>query len=264
MPRKSKKRQSPFPSQPVPEVLEGASLDGEGSLTQQVYRLVRGLIVRLALLPNQFLSEKDVAASLDISKTPVREAFIRLAEDGIVRIVPKSGTYVAPIDLERASEGVFIWASLESSCAWQAAQQFSMDDIGGLRDLLSEEEKCIEAGDVEGFVRTNARFHATIFAMADLADARKMIDSARFEVDRVLRLRQGFYLDNMERSHAEHGELVNAIVRHDAEGARETMLRHLTQLRSIFDSLTDDPELSELFTFLNRKRPGTRRSRADR
>jgi len=58
---------------PVKEVLHGASLDRNGSLTQQVHRLVRSLAVSRVLLPNQFLSEKDVAAALDIGKTPVRD-----------------------------------------------------------------------------------------------------------------------------------------------------------------------------------------------
>ncbi len=106
---------------PVIELLAGLTLDGDGSLTQQVYVTLRRLAVELKILPNQFLSEKDVACGLRTSRTPVREAFIRLAEDGVVNVQPKSGTYVAPIDFARAEEGFFVWIALESSCAGRVA-----------------------------------------------------------------------------------------------------------------------------------------------
>ncbi len=247
-------------AKPVQEVLAGSTLDGEGTLTGQVYRLLRGLIVTLRLLPNQFLSEKDVAAGMDVSKAPVREAFIRLAEDGIVRIVPKSGTYVAPIDPERAREGLFIWTSLESSCAWQAAQVSGMDDASRLRTLLARGERCVASGDREGYLAVNDDFHAALFDMADLPDAKKLIDAARFEVDRVINLHHNFPPD-LRLFHNDHADLVNAVVRHDADGARAAMLCHMSRFEALLDGLCPDGELWELFTFLNRKRPGTRKSK---
>lgn len=248
----------------VKDVLAGVTLDGDGTLTQQVYRLLRGLIVRLKLLPNQFLSEKDVAAGMSISKTPVREAFIRLAEDGIVRIVPKSGTYVAPIDPERAREGLLIWTSLEASCVWQAAQRYGMDEVGRLRGILAREQRVVDARDVAGYHAANDDFHATLFEMADLPDAEKLIISARFEVDRVLNLHRNYPGDLMADFHADHAELVNAVAGHDAEGARAVMLRHMRRHEALVDGLSSDSALWELFTFLNRKRPGTRKPRSEK
>ncbi|MCD8140616.1 MAG: GntR family transcriptional regulator [Planctomycetaceae bacterium] len=247
-------------AQPVQEVLAGSTLDGDGTLTGQVYRLLRGLIVALRLLPNQFLSEKDVAAGMDVSKTPVREAFIRLAEDGIVRIVPKSGTYVAPIDPDRAREGLFIWASLESSCAWQAAQTSGMDDASRLRTLLARSERCLAAGDRDGYHAVNEDFHAALFEMADLPDAKKLIDAARFEIDRVINLHRHFPPD-LRLFHTDHADLVNAVVRHDADGARAAMRRHMGRFEDLLDGLCPEGDLWELFTFLNRKRPGTRKAK---
>ncbi len=249
---------------PVKEALDDAVLDGEGSLTQQVYRLLRSLVVALQLLPNQFLSEKDVAASLNISKTPVREAFIRLAEDGIVRIVPKSGTYVAPIDIERALEGYFIWSALECSCTAQAAEQFTLADIGKLRSSLGRHKAALDAGDAELFDRENDAFHQTIFEIADLPDARKLIDQARFEVDRVLRMRSEKSSQDMAGVLDDHSAIVNAIGRHDPEEARECMATHLSRVHTTIESLVHNEEQLMLLHFLNQKRPGTRRPRAEK
>lgn len=249
---------------PVKDALDDSALDGVGSLTQQVYRLVRKLVIDLILLPNQFLSEKDVAASLDVSKTPVREAFIRLSEDGIVRIVPKSGTYVAPIDFDRAREGCFIWSALESSCAAQAAEQCSMRDIRLLRDGLESLKKSLDSGDAAGFASAGDGIHEIIYEAADLPDAKKLVDAARFEVDRVIHVVERYARREMSAVLAEFSDIVNAIARHDAEGARESMLRHMEQLERSFDSLMRDGELAAVFEFLNQKRPGTRRSRSDK
>lgn len=254
----------PVPSQPLEKVLAGVKLDGEGSLTQQVYRLLRDKIVKLALPPNQFLSEKDVAASLDISKTPVREAFIRLSEDGIVCIVPKSGTYVAPIDFNRAMEGFFIWSALESSCAWQAAQQHGMDDISRLRELLIEAAEHVAVGNAAGFSAVDDRFHQAILAMADVSDAEKLVEASRFEIDRIIGLSPGYFVTVLAQAHQDHADLVNAIALHEADAARVAMERHIDRHREMVAAFFDDAELQELFASVNRKRPRARRARKDK
>lgn len=248
----------------VKDALSGVSLDGVGSLTQQVYRLMRGLAVDLVLLPNQFLSEKDVATSLSVSKTPVREAFIRLAEDGIVRIVPKSGTYVTPIDFEQAREGYFILSALESSCAAQAAELCSMDDIRRLRDGLGKLKERMDADDTDGFAAARDEIHGVIYDAADLPDARKLADAARFELDRVMHVVELRRRRELPELHAEYSRIVNAVARHDAEEAREAMTAHLRQFERAIDAGVEDPELAALFSFLNQKRPGTRKPRAEK
>ena len=249
---------------PTKDALEKEGLDGEGALARQVYRLIRRLVVDLILLPNQFLSEKDVAASLGISKTPVREAFIRLAEDGIVRIVPKSGTYVAPVDFERAKEGCFIWSALESSCAERAAEQCSMGDIRRLRDELGRMRQCADSGDAAGFAAAREAIHRVIYEAADLPDAEKLVEAARFEVDRVLHVVELRGRGPMPGVFAEYSDIVNAIALHQPEAARECVLRHMRRVQDIVSAGAGDGEVAALFAFLDRKRPGTRRSRAER
>jgi Transcriptional regulators len=248
----------------VNEAFADARLDGEGALTQQIYRLLRRLIVGLTLLPNQFLSEKDVASCLAISKTPVREAFIRLAEDGIVRIVPKSGTYVAPIDIERAREGYFVRNALETSCAAQAAELANLGDVRRLRELLGQQKAIAENGGFSAFAVANDRFHSLIFEIADLPDAGLMIDAARFEIDRIQRLRDRYDRRSIEDSVAEHSGIVNAIALHDAEAARDCMERHLKKVQHAVEALAGEEEMRGVLEFLNQKRPGTRRSRGER
>src|SRR5918998_1596738 len=106
---------------PLTDVLQPSLLAGSGPLVVQIHKALRNLILEMILPPWQTLSEKDVAACLKVSKTPVREAIIRLSEEGLVAVVPKSRTYVAPINLDRFLEGCFVRLQLESGAARRAA-----------------------------------------------------------------------------------------------------------------------------------------------
>lgn len=246
------------PAPSVEEALAGAALDGAGSLTHRVCRLLRGAIVKLLLMPNQFLSEKDVAACLRISKTPVREAFIRLAEDGLVSIVPKSGTYVSPIDAGRLAEGFFVWAALEGACAGEAARRCGMDDIGRLRALAAEGGKLAARGDAEAFVELDARFRNAIMEAADMEDSEGMMEAARFEVDRVLGLcgrRVGEALAGLQR---DHEDLVNAVVNGDGAAAKALVERRVGRWR---DVVGGESGVRELCGILNARQEAGRRRR---
>ena len=243
---------------PVAEALRGSQLDGDDSLTQQVYRLLRNIIIDLRLMPNQFLSEKDVAAELDVSKTPVREAFIRLADDGMVRIVPKSGTYVSPIDFNRAKEGYFIWRSLESACASEVAENRSMEDIFYFRTNLDQQKQALAGGDYVGFYYCDNQFHDAMFRIAGYPNAKHLIETAKFEVDRIRNLKMRYRLRPIEEVHDEHTEIVDAIVNRDAEAARGSMYRHLSRVKDSLESLANSENLWELFHQMSQSGPGKR------
>ena len=90
----------------IAELLKDKSLDDASALTAQVFTLLKELIVTVKLYPGQLISEKEVAETLKASKTPVREAMIRLQGIGLVEIVPKSGTYVTTIQITRYIEAL--------------------------------------------------------------------------------------------------------------------------------------------------------------
>lgn len=115
---------------PISDLLEGKILDPEKSLTSQVFSILKELIITIQLYPGQRLSEKEVAEALMASKTPVREAMIRLQSVGLVSIVPKRGTFVTPIQIDRYVEACFIRLQLEIGAVRRAAQQRGNWNIG--------------------------------------------------------------------------------------------------------------------------------------
>lgn len=224
----------------VAERSAGGRPGTDESLGHHIYAALRSMIGTLRLPPNHPLSEKDVALELRTSRTPVREAFIRLAEDGLVRIVPKSGTYVAAIDLGRVNEGVFIWSSLEASCAGRLADAPTFGGLSLLRGLVMSQRESVEAGDEAAFRRANREFHDAIFTLADFPGARELVESALFDIRRFLRWRN---LDEFEMRLEvveELWDIVNAIAEKRRGDAQKNVESHFLRIReAIGDAMRD-------------------------
>jgi len=103
------------------DLLRDFELTSEEPLASQVYQILRDEIISMRLIPGQLISEKEIAEVLKASKTPVREALIRLEIDGLVNIVPKSGTYVSPIRINKYIEACFTRLQLEIGAVRRAA-----------------------------------------------------------------------------------------------------------------------------------------------
>lgn len=241
------------------EALAKVQLDGEGSLTHQVYRLLRQLIVNLYLVPNQFLPEKDVAACLNVSKTPVREAFIRLSEEGLVNIVAKIGTYVAPIDIKRAFKGYFIRESLESACAEAIAKHGTADDFALLRSELDEQRRCIDRKDYDKFYIADNQFHAAMFLVANMLSAKRLVDTAKAEVDRIKGLKSVYRFCRPEETlYNEHVAMYDAMRAGDGRRARMEIKQHLTGMSEAIQAILKEEKLWRLFNTLNQSPRGGR------
>lgn len=237
---------------PIGDLLRDNRPDGAGSATQQIYRLLHGLIVNLRLLPNQMLSINEVAECLDISKTPIREAFIRLAEDGLVTIVPKKGTFVAPIDIQKAFEGYFIRISLESACAAMLARSGTPDALAALRDELAKQERCVERGDADAFYILDNRFHAVMFEAAGLSNTRRLVDGAKAEVDRIKGLKSIYRVCRPDEVLLrEHTDIYDAIAAGDAVGVKELIRHHLTGMNEAIQAIAKEDKLWGMVKTIN-------------
>ena len=237
---------------PFAEILRKVKLDGEGSLTGQVHRLLHRLIVSLHLMPNQFLPEKDVAAALSVSKTPVREAFIRLSEEGLMNIVPKIGTYVAPIDIKRALKGYFIRESLESACAERIASQGTAEDFAVLKRELDEQARHLGPRDYDAFYILDNQFHAVMFMVANLPNAKRLVDAAKSEVDRIKGLKSVYRFCRPEEVlYKEHVAIYDAMRNRDGKLARRHIRDHLTGMNEAIQNILKEEKLWRLFNTIN-------------
>src|SRR5690554_3360696 len=135
----------------------------ETNTRQRLYEVLRQSIIRMTLAPGQVLSENEIATLFSVSRQPVREAFIRLSEAGLVEIRPQRGTYVVQISHEAVMEARFVRETVEVAVACSAAEQgLSTEVIDDLYALIDRQKRCIDPLDHDRFFQLDEAFHRTL------------------------------------------------------------------------------------------------------
>lgn len=244
------------------DLLSKFKLDSTEPLALQVYRILREEIVALRLIPGQLVSEKEIAEVLLASKTPVREALIRLELDGLVEIVPKSGTYVTPIRINKYMEACFTRLQLEIGAVRRAASQAT--DPGFVEDLDEIVKQQVEALREENYVQffmLDQALHQQFFIMAGMPGVWDLMVKTQADVNRMRHLKR---LKNIRRGPAvlkEHQAIVEAIRRQDASGAEQALVAHIGSLEHEIQQLSANPGLLE---FIENQASPSRRLRPTR
>jgi len=204
-----------------------------GPASRQVYRALRDAIIATTLAPGQRISENELAERLSVSRTPVREALIRLRDERFVQIVPQLGTYVTRISSAALADAQFIRESLECAAVRLAVSRADAGDIAALRGLVRRQAEVSEHGDHERFALLDDEFHAALCELAGHSVAWEVAQRVKGHLNRVRRLSlpQPRYLEEMV---TEHGQVLEALEKGDPDAA-EAMLRH--HLRMVLSAL---------------------------
>src|ERR1700754_3352348 len=133
-----------------PTLSRGAA-SRSSSMAEQVFRTLRSVIVTMRLQPGEALSEQDIAGRLNVSRQPVREAFIKLSEDGLVRVLPQRGTFVMKISAGAVTNARFVREAVESAIAREAAVRVTSADIKAMTALIADQRRAANADDPERF-----------------------------------------------------------------------------------------------------------------
>lgn len=240
--------QNPSPQtyrpQPVPvaELLAGTRLDPGANITFQVFDILRDLIVSVKLRPGQRLSEKEIATALDASKTPVREALIRLDEVKLVKIVPQSGTYVTRISVSRYTTACFIRLQLELGAVHDAAirpdPRHRVEDLDGILGLQSD---ALDRDDATAFFEFDEKFHRQLFVLSGHADAWATARRSQFDLNRARLIRRRHRILRGPEVIAEHAAIADAIRARDPQAAEAALRAHIGDLdRQVGVLFTDE------------------------
>ena len=216
------------------EFLGLGPLPPKGGATARVHAALREAIVQLDLKPGEFLDKQAIAARMNVSRFPVGEALNRLAAEGLVDIVPQSGSRVALIKISDARENMFLRRALEAEAVRIIAPDVSSTLIEQLNTNLRYQQAAIEAQDLKGFHEFDLSFHAALQTQLGFDRVRGAVETARLGLDRIRRLlntrrRLGLTL-------AEHQAIVNALAARDGGAAAMAMHRHLDAVMAELES----------------------------
>jgi len=239
-----------------------ASLRPSDPIAPQLVALLRRSIAELRLPPGSALSEKEIAAQYGISRQPVREAFIKLSEAGLVEIRPSRGTYVMKISVREVANARFVREAIEAEIARHAAGLATPEHLDILHDLISRQKAAAAAGDFAGFNAQDEGFHRALAAIVENDFALRVVESARFQTDRVrlLSIPEASPLNVLIR---QHEDILTCLAAGDGDGAARAMSRHLREILLALPSIAaahpdffDDTTLPEHSRILVPPQPG--------
>lgn len=209
------------------------------STRARVYSALREAIVRGDFAPGRQLSENELADMLGVSRTPIREALVRLADDRLVEIVPQLGTFVSHISESAVADAQFIREALECAAIRLAAERAGRDDIAALDGIVSRQREVSAVPDFDRFFVLDEEFHGALVTLSGRGVAWSLAQRANGHLDRVRRLSlpQPRYLTEMV---AEHELIVDALRRADADAAELALRHHLRMVLSGLAAIRDE------------------------
>ncbi|MEQ8481986.1 MAG: GntR family transcriptional regulator [Hoeflea sp.] len=232
------------PKQPGPAAFPEKRKRGQG--VGAVYEALRHEILDLTLAPGSPIDEVKLAERFGISRTPIREAMLKLAGDGLVVALPNRFTIVAPIDFPNLPQFFDALSLMYRVTTRLAAANRTDAELEAIRGLQAGYTGAVEARDVPAMIEINRNFHAEIALAgknryyADLFI--RLLDEGR----RLLRLYYSSYNDKLPKIYLqEHEVMITAIAEQDIEGADRIAGAHAEQIvRQIQASITEDRRLN--------------------
>lgn len=207
----------------------GAAQAAPPSAATRVREALRRDILAMASLPGTLIAEKELTERFGVSRTPVREALIKLREEGLVEIFPQAGTFVARIPAAAIPEAVFIRQTLESATVARLAARPGEIDLRRAEATIARQQERCAAGDQEGFHLADEDFHAALAAAAGHPGVWKIAQAAKGQIDRCRRMTLPVP-GRMAAVIAEHGAILAAIAAGEVAPAQAAMEHHLGTL----------------------------------
>lgn len=198
-------------------------------IAPQLFENLRSAIVEMRLKPGEALSEKDISLRYGVSRQPVREAFIKLSEAGLLEIRPSRGTYVRKISVREVADARFVREAIECSLVKHAAMSASDDDVRRLYALIDDQEAAADNDDFASFNRKDDAFHRTIAGIVNCNYAQRTVEGARNQIDRV-RFQSLEEVTPLSRLIQQHRDITASIQARDQDRAEQNMRAHLREI----------------------------------
>lgn len=202
------------------------------TLKDHTFKVLRAAILDLDIYGPDVdlrLDERQMAERLGVSRTPIREALARLAQEDLIQIVPRKGVFVRRKSREEILEMVVTWAALESMAARLATEKASDADLVALRKFAMKHSSDAVRADIAEYSDANIKFHQTILELSGCALLKTTADGL-FTHMRAVRRRAMGESDRARRSVADHMEIIDSLMSRDANLASRRVREHTMRL----------------------------------
>jgi DNA-binding GntR family transcriptional regulator len=216
------------------------------TLSQQVYAHLRAGILDNTYPPGSSLPEEAMAAKLNVSRVPIREAIRRLSAEGLVRVVPRQGATVTELTSKQFLDAYQVREALEVLAVRLATPKLTPEDLEQLDGLQHAMQSAAEENDAGAFFAANADFHGFLVDKADNGDLKSIYESL---MDRMRRYRTPS-LDlrgGIAQSIDEHAAILGAVREGNIDEAARLMAEHIHVPQGVLedDTTVDDEDVEE-------------------
>lgn len=198
-----------------------------GNMQTTAYDQLRDMIIHAELIPGEKISEATLMTQLRLGRTPLREAMIQLRQQGLVEMIPQSGTYITKIDLTVAEDARFVREVLERRIVKEAIQAHSATLLTTLKSLIAQAEVMSETRDPRAFFQFDNDFHHALFQAANKDTVWKWLQSLNMQLDRFRWLRLSVTALDWKTIIAQHQEILQAVAAGDAAAGEKLIGQHL-------------------------------------
>ena len=216
----------------------GASFRVErpASAGAQAFAALRHAIVTLSLRPGQAVSEQEAAQRLRVSRTPVREAFIKLAEAGLIEVQPQRGTFIRKISVKVVEDARFVREAIELAVLREAVGRLPPSFFAGARGLIAAQREAVAADELERFRGLDDTFHRSFAVAVERGHAWAVIEAQKAQMDRVrfLSLPEATPIGRLID---QHEAILDAVERGDAAASEAALRTHLTEVLAVLEPL---------------------------
>ena len=205
------------------------------SAARQVYTSIREEIIALTLAPGEPINELKLVSRFGVSRSPIREALIRLEADGLIQMLPNKGTIVAPLHIEEFPQYIDALDLIQRTVTHLAARLRTDRDLATITERNEAFKSAVNRHDVIGMIDANREFHLAISLAARNRHFthlyKRLLDDGR----RIIRMYYMSYNDNPPRDRVEsHEKIIDAIRNQDSALAEQLAHEHTTRLSERF------------------------------
>ena len=222
---------------PIHAKARASGLDRSRHAAPQVFEQLRAMILSLEMAPGTVLSRAELAGLFGLSQTPIRDALIKLGEEGLVDIFAQHATVVSRIDLASARQVHFLRKCIELEVVRTLAADPAAELVARLRAQIDLQVAVMSADDYSAFVAADLAFHHMMYEAAGAADLSDHVRQLSGHIDRLRRL----HLPDAGKAQAvvrDHKRIVDAIAKGDPGLAQQRVREHLSGTLAKVDEIS--------------------------
>lgn len=211
-----------------------SQLDRSRQVALQIHEILRARILAVELAPGTVLSRASLQLEFGVSQTPVRDALMRLQEEGLVEVYPQYATVVAKIDTDHARQAQFLRLSIELEAVRRLTEESPGETAAELREILARQNAVRSPETYDIFDEIDRDFHRKLYERAGILQLWANVRRQSVHLDRLRRLNLPMP-GKMQTVLADHEAIVDAIASGKPEAATAALRKHLSGTLSIID-----------------------------